>query len=183
MPKVQSNNDVIQQDNSWKSWLQNLLTVHFIITIFILVFWFYALSAPISALSDIFQKLTGSDSMEPFAQAITKITGSAVTISGIFTTVLGLVLGHYFGQKGQEAAEEARDSAMHRKELTVDDLEEGTNLAESRIDELTDSLALSNDALEQLFKILPEGTEVDEDSPVGKLLSQADEENAESSDE
>ncbi len=183
MSPSESNENDLQQEKSWKLWLQDLLTVHFIIAVLILVFWIYALNKPLTALADIYGKIEEIKDLELYSQAITKITGSTVTISGIFTTVLGLVLGHFFGQKGQAAAEEARDSALQRKQQTVKDLEESADVADDGIEELTESLALRNKALEQLITLLPEGTEVDEDSPFGKLLSQNDSENNDASDE
>ena len=177
---ISSDNDTVQpRAESWKAWLQRrgneLLSVHFIITILVLSFWFFALSGPLSALSDLYNRLPETGVTENVSAIISKISESAMIISGLFTTVLGLVLGHFFGQRGQETAEIALALTEQDHDETIDELEEDTDVATAEIEDLTNNLELSNAAVSQLIEVLeeyaPEGIEVDDDSPVGRLLA------------
>lgn len=161
---------------SWKAWFQirlvDFCSVHFVITLLILSFWIHALSSPLEALSAIYLKIgVSSENVSPLTNALGEITGATVTISGIFTTLLGVVLGHYFGQRGQAAAEQARELALDRSNDLVDDIEESSDFAEENINELTDQITLSNAAVDQLLGLVQlDALEVDEDSPLAKLL-------------
>lgn len=185
MPQtISSDNMTVQSsDESWKAWLQRrgdqLLSVHFIITILVLSFWMVALNGPLSALSEIYIRLAETGATDNLSKVIAEISGSAITISGIFTTILGLVLGHFFGQRGQENAERARDLAEQSHDEVIEEIEEDSEFATGEIEGLTADLVLSNAAVSQLIEVLdkyvPDGIEVDDDSPVGRLLATEDE--------
>lgn len=181
MPQTISSNNVTVQSSaeSWKAWLQRrgneLISVHFIITILILSFWIVALNGPLGALSEIYGRLPETGATENLSKIIAIITDSAITISGLFTTILALVLGHFFGQRGQETAERARVLAELSHDETIEELEEDSGAATTVIEDLTASLELSNAAVSQMIEILeehvPEGVEVDDASPVGRMLA------------
>lgn len=163
---------------SWRNLFQGILkqflSVHFVITLIVLVFWIQAVGSPVQVVNDMITVVgdaVGNSNVDgtmvtQAATAIDSVTQSTVALSGIFTTVLGVVLGHYFGQRGQETAEIARDRANALREQLVSDFEDKTlveeelELLNSQVDDANAAVA---DAVATMFtagisEIAPETT-------------------------
>jgi len=133
----------------------------------------------LSGLSEVYSRLPENGTTDNLSEVVGVITESATTISALFTTILGLVLGHFFGQRGQESAERARVLAEKSHDETIEDLEDDSGAAATVINELISSLELSNAAVSQTLGILeeyaPDGVDVDDASPLGRLLASDEE--------
>ncbi|MBQ34828.1 MAG: hypothetical protein CME04_00415 [Gemmatimonadaceae bacterium] len=164
---------------SWKLWFQEIvgrfLSVHFVITLLLVGFWLWSLTGPLNALNALYPKLTDSQSSEAAVGAIEAVEKSAGIVSALFTTVIGVVLGHYFGQRGVERAENAQAHAEKLREEVADDfVEDGEALLET-VEDLGKQLDLRDDALLQAVELLEErSVEIDSGSPLASLLTEVE---------
>lgn len=157
------------------SWSQEIagrfLSVHFVITVLLLGFWLWALVGPLSALNELYPKLTDAQTAQAATDAIEAVLKSAGAVSALFATVIGVVLGYYFGQRGVESAESAQARAEQLKGEVADDFEEdGEALAET-VEDLNQQLDLREAAIHQAVGLL-DGlrVEIDSESPLAELL-------------
>lgn len=161
----------------WGEWFRRVLgqflSVHFVITIIVLFFWVFALRIPLEALEPVYAQLTGNGTADIAENAIEVITSATTAVSGLFTTVLGLVLGHYFGQRGQEATELALSQANIVQENLIEEMEDKGDVSVAVTDELATELESSEEALNQALQIIYEhapNVEIAENSELGKIL-------------
>jgi len=120
------------ENKSFCSWLgerfSNLLDPQFILGIIILMAWLFFLMKPMSLLDNIsLNDISGAK------EKTALLLNLAAGISGLFTTALGFVLGHFFGKQGIASAEartskalqekEVAEKEKHNKEKLVDNLE------------------------------------------------------------
>ncbi|MBV1879086.1 MAG: hypothetical protein KUG79_15705 [Pseudomonadales bacterium] len=169
---------------TWDTWLQEilagLLSAHFIIAAMIIIFWFTALSGQLDILKEIQLNLVGKNSADIDAakSLIGEVTDTAIIVSGLFTTVLGLVLGHYFGQKGQQVSDKARHYAEQGRAQLADKVSDEEDMVVEQLAGLTEALEMSNDAVTQLVDILDseiegglEGIELEPNSPIMRMIA------------
>ena len=144
----------------WRGIAGEFLNPHFAITIIIVVLWAVAIYPPISVLAGCLRASSerigdfasagadGGISIEDATKRFEGVSGASgimiahakeavASISAVFTTVLGLVLGHYFGQR----AEMAR---AQRAEIAVDSVR--ANLQEKGGGVVVDVRELQQDA-------------------------------------
>ena len=89
--------------------------------------------------------------------------------------MIGVVLGHYFGQRGVERAESARARAEKLKEEVADDFSEGGGAHVETVQKLNQQLDLRDAAIKQAVGLLEENAVgVDSESPIAKLLFSED---------
>lgn len=151
--------------------ITELLGPHFIITVMVLVVWIWAIAGPLRALS-VFTGEVGSQLIaegkipEDFQIIKAQLRDDIMTVSALFTTLLGLVLGHYFGQRS-----EAKVAAGEReqRERVAEDLDDTQVDAQELIGELEDELQLRDQALTEVVEFL-DGTEVPDDSALAAIL-------------
>ena len=173
--------------NGWSSWFQavgdRFLNVHFVVTAALIAFWMWALHSPISALAILYPKLASAPANSFLTEAIHQVAESAAAVSGLFTAVIGVVLGFYFGQRGVETAETAKRKAEETSEEVVEDYEGSSEELSAHIEHLTSELDLRDMALEEALDIIQEkGGEkfkIDEGSALDNLLHSDEEETEE----
>lgn len=108
-----------EKNGAWgiflRSILERLLSPHFIIAVIIIWIWHLAISIPIGSIQALSAKMVESDAkgVAEMQETASTIRESVVIISSVFTTVLALVLGYFFGQTG----EAIRTGAKEQKEL------------------------------------------------------------------
>ncbi len=173
---MQSQNDNGRDVNGgWhrfaRATIGELLSPHFIITAMVLVVWIWAIAGPLRALSgftgelgtQVIQKGTIPEDVEIIKA---QLRDDLTTVSALFTTLLGLVLGHYFGQRS-----EAKVAAEERgqRELVAENRDDIQVNALELIAELQNELQLKDQALSEAANYL-DGTEVPDDSALATVL-------------
>ena len=118
--------------------LERLVEPHFVIAIVIVFGWICAVRMSLSTIVVFNEQLaTGNAAFVAEAKnTIPQLRESAVIISGLFTTVLALVLGYYFGQQGEtnrtsterESKKKAIASYSSRDEVNNARLEEAKEM-------------------------------------------------------
>ena len=161
-----------REEGAWRVWIQKTLSeflnVHFAITLLVLLFWIYAIGGPLESLSTVIEGLSAApiDKLETRLDAIDRVVAAVTSLSGVFTTVVGLVLGHYFGQRGQERA---RVAAEERSESAFESLDETTDETTEVIEEQAEQLDRTQSALSVAIRML-DGSEEPDLETVARLL-------------
>lgn len=151
--------------------IAELLSPHFIITVMVLVVWIWAIAGPLRALSGFTgevgtQLLAEGKIPEDFEIVKAQLRDDITTVSALFTTLLGLVLGHYFGQRSEAKVaagerEQRERVVQNRDDIQVDAVE--------LIGELENELRLKDQALTEVADLL-DGKEVPDDSALATVL-------------
>lgn len=162
-----------RESQGW-SWLRSvigeLIGPHFVITVIILIVWATAIAKPIAAIGDLsttISKSPNKETVEAAKAVLADILTAATGVSALFTTVLGLVLGHYFGQRSGAAL--AKQEKIERQEVAS----EATDLGDEskKLNEETQAeLKRVTEALEDALGHLPENVEIPPDSPLARYL-------------
>lgn len=154
----------------WRTILSDVLGPHFLITLVILVVWAIAIWGPIAAIGELsvaLSKTPDEAAAKALGVTLSNLCNAAAAVSALFTTVLGLVLGHYFGQRSGTAI--ARQEKLESKEVAA----EASNLA-NESGEVNADLAAQNNELKGLVKelvtLLPENIQLDKSSSLAKFL-------------
>lgn len=169
----------VSVEESWSRWWKRVLSpfisVHFFITMVVIYIWISSISKPLDALAASYGILADEAQAAAAKNAIDVILESTTIVSGLFTTVLGLVLGHYFGQRGQEAAERALSEVESVQESVLTELEEEEELMQQQLSDLNSDLQEQNDALCQALETLKAtapDAEIDTSSALAELLDE-----------
>ncbi len=151
--------------------IAELLSPHFIITAMVLVLWIWAIAGPLRALSgftsELGTRVIQEGSIPDDVEIIkAQLRDDLTTVSALFTTLLGLVLGHYFGQRSEAKVaagerEQRERVVQNRDDIQVDALE--------LIGELENELQLKDQALSEVADYL-DGKEVPDDSALATVL-------------
>ena len=151
--------------------IAELLGPHFIITVTVMVVWIWAIAGPLRTLSGFTgelgtQWIAEGKITEDFLIIKAQLRNDITTVSALFTTLLGLVLGHYFGQRSEAKVaagerEQRERVVQNRDDIQVDALE--------LIGELENELQLRDQALTEVADLL-DGKEVPDDSALATVL-------------
>lgn len=183
-PSAEGDSSTTSRGNTerpWSVWSQSLgdrfLNPHFVITILLIAFWLSAIWLPFRGLLPLYQALAAAttEAQQKLALAsLEGLTANAVAISGIFTTVIGVVLGHYFGQRGIENAERAQEEARESTREVAEAFDAQTDALTDELRKAGEDIELRNSAIEQAVSLLagPDGElEVEDGSPLARLFS------------
>lgn len=153
----------------WQRVLDDVLTPHFLIAGAILLVWTVSIVGPIWSVGDLIAGLAGKDgnttSTDAARQALPDAVSATTAISGIFTSILALVLGHYFGQRaGAVLANEERKEKERIARAGAEGVEEAGALAEEK--------SRADAALREAVQLLADkGVEVEADSELARYLN------------
>ncbi len=159
----------------WKRVLSPFVSVHFFITIVVMFFWISSIGKPLNALHASYGALAEEAKVAVAENAIDVILKTTTMVSGLFTTVLGLVLGHYFGQRGQESAERALSEVESAHDSLLTDLEGEEELMGQQFSNLKGDLQDRNEILLQALEALKANAPDAEIDPSSALLNLLDE--------
>jgi hypothetical protein len=146
--------------------LSDLLTVHFFITLFVLLAWLFALQGPLASLSELLRKVVTDDGTvnEGVIEALSKVGETVTLVSARFTTIVGTVVGYYFGQRGHERVEKALvEGEMERAQVI--------GAAAETAGDAVENLKSLNDALLDAVALIPDDAEIAADSALGRMLA------------
>ncbi len=108
-----------EKPKAFLTWLGDrfgrLMDPQFILGALILIAWLVFLKRPLGLLD----KISLNDLATAKEQTALILT-LAAGVSGLFTTALGFVLGHFFGKQGIESAEKRTTDALKEKEEVKD---------------------------------------------------------------
>lgn len=135
--------------------------------------WLFALRGPLASLSAILLKVVDENGAinDGAVAALSKVSETITLVSALFTTIVGTVVGYYFGQRGQERAEKAlaEDRMEFLRESSVD--AEAADESVADIDALRNQAELLDRAVAEAVDLLPEEVQIDPDSALGEMLS------------
>jgi hypothetical protein len=101
---------------------------------------------------------------EGVIEALSKVGETVTLVSALFTTIVGTVVGYYFGQRGQERAEKALvEGEMERAHVT--------GAAAETAGDAVENLESLNDALLDAVALIPDDAEIAADSALGRMLT------------
>lgn len=173
MPSQNDNGQAV--NGGWsrlaRTTIAELLGPHFIITAVVLVVWIWAIAGPLRTLSGFTgelgtQWIADGKITEDFQIIKAQLRNDITTVSALFTTLLGLVLGHYFGQRSEAKVaagerEQREQVVQKRDDIQLD--------AAELIGELEGELELRDQALTEAVDLL-DGKEVPDDSALAAVL-------------
>ena len=100
---------------------------------------------------------------EGVIEALSKVGETVTLVSALFTTIVGTVVGYYFGQRGQERAEKALVGGEMERALV-------TGAAAEKAGDAVENLGSLDDALLDAVALIPDDAEIAADSALGRML-------------